>query len=243
MAAWKRKGGLEPFHERLVGRHGREGLRRASSPSASSSRSRASANTAFRRATPPASRCWSTSAAGSSATTPTPSSPRCSTAQPMGFYAPAQLVRDAREHGVAVRPVDVTVSDWDSTLEGDCARGRARAAPRAAAGAARPGRVNGPRRRGRPSASSPRAPRRRSPASKTWRGAPRLDAHALAVLAAADALQALTGHRHQAVWAVAGIDTRPTELLRATRTRRGRASRSPRRARARRCSPTTARWA
>ena len=35
----------------------------------------------------------------------------------MGFYAPAQLVRDAREHGVVVRPVDVTISVWDSTLE------------------------------------------------------------------------------------------------------------------------------
>jgi error-prone DNA polymerase len=37
--------------------------------------------------------------------------------QPMGFYAPAQLVRDARNHGVEVRPVDVNHSDWDSTLE------------------------------------------------------------------------------------------------------------------------------
>jgi error-prone DNA polymerase len=37
--------------------------------------------------------------------------------QPMGFYAPAQLVRDAKEHGVEVRPVDVTRSDWDCTLE------------------------------------------------------------------------------------------------------------------------------
>jgi error-prone DNA polymerase len=37
--------------------------------------------------------------------------------QPMGFYQPAQLVRDAREHGVEVRPVDVLHSDWDSTLE------------------------------------------------------------------------------------------------------------------------------
>ena len=37
--------------------------------------------------------------------------------QPMGFYAPAQLVRDAREHGVEIRPVDVNCSDWDSTLE------------------------------------------------------------------------------------------------------------------------------
>jgi error-prone DNA polymerase len=37
--------------------------------------------------------------------------------QPMGFYAPAQLVRDAKEHGVEVTPADVNASDWDSTLE------------------------------------------------------------------------------------------------------------------------------
>ena len=38
-------------------------------------------------------------------------------AQPMGFYAPAQIVRDAREHGVEVRPPDINHSHWDSTLE------------------------------------------------------------------------------------------------------------------------------
>jgi error-prone DNA polymerase len=37
--------------------------------------------------------------------------------QPMGFYAPAQIVRDAREHDIEVRPVDVNHSDWDCTLE------------------------------------------------------------------------------------------------------------------------------
>jgi error-prone DNA polymerase len=37
--------------------------------------------------------------------------------QPMGFYAAAQLVRDAQEHGVEVRPVDVNISHWDCTLE------------------------------------------------------------------------------------------------------------------------------
>jgi error-prone DNA polymerase len=37
--------------------------------------------------------------------------------QPMGFYQPAQLVRDARAHGVEIRPVDVNFSDWDCTLE------------------------------------------------------------------------------------------------------------------------------
>ena len=40
-------------------------------------------------------------------------------AQPMGFYAPAQIVRDAAEHGVAVLPVDVNFSGWDCSLEGD----------------------------------------------------------------------------------------------------------------------------
>ena len=39
--------------------------------------------------------------------------------QPMGFYAPAQIVRDAREHGVEVRPPDVNHSLWDCTLEAD----------------------------------------------------------------------------------------------------------------------------
>src|SRR5450432_1097244 len=37
--------------------------------------------------------------------------------QPLGFYAPAQLVRDAREHGVEVREVDLNFSDWDGALE------------------------------------------------------------------------------------------------------------------------------
>lgn len=39
--------------------------------------------------------------------------------QPMGFYAPAQLIRDAREHGVDIRPADVNNSDWDCMLEGE----------------------------------------------------------------------------------------------------------------------------
>jgi len=40
-------------------------------------------------------------------------------AQPMGFYAPAQIVRDVREHGIDVRPADINHSDWDATLEPD----------------------------------------------------------------------------------------------------------------------------
>jgi len=53
-------------------------------------------------------------------------------AQPMGFYAPAQIVRDAREHGIEVREVDINASDWNCTLEaGDPHPSRfARHAPR-----------------------------------------------------------------------------------------------------------------
>ncbi len=40
-------------------------------------------------------------------------------AQPMGFYAPAQIVRDAREHGIAIEEVDVNFSQWDAILEED----------------------------------------------------------------------------------------------------------------------------
>ena len=36
---------------------------------------------------------------------------------PMGFYAPAQIVSDARKHGVEARPVDINYSHWDNTLE------------------------------------------------------------------------------------------------------------------------------
>ena len=40
-------------------------------------------------------------------------------AQPMGFYAPAQIVRDAREHGVTVLPVSINASFWDNVMEPD----------------------------------------------------------------------------------------------------------------------------
>jgi error-prone DNA polymerase len=47
--------------------------------------------------------------------------------QPMGFYAPAQLVRDAQKHGVAVRPPDVNESRWDCTLQQEAQSGKGRA--------------------------------------------------------------------------------------------------------------------
>ena len=76
-------------------------------------------------------------------------------AQPMGFYAPATIVDDARRHGVDVRPVDVARSDWDCTLEPAEAPSPPAPGPAGAGGSA------GPVRPGPTSAASP--PRRSSP--------------------------------------------------------------------------------
>ncbi len=89
----------------------------ATSPSAASSRSRASANTAFRKATPRASPILVYVSAWIKCHYPDVFAAALLNSQPMGFYAPAQIVRDAQEHGVEVRPVDVNLSDWDCTLE------------------------------------------------------------------------------------------------------------------------------
>jgi error-prone DNA polymerase len=132
--------------------------------------------------------------------------------QPMGFYQPAQLVRDARSHGVEVRPVDVCVSACESTLE---APATAEGAPLHAV------RLGLDRIGGLSSGAAQRvvAARAQGPFTTPEDLARRalLNAHDLQVLAQADALCAITGHRHQAAWAVAGIDTRPTPMLRETR--------------------------
>jgi error-prone DNA polymerase len=116
--------------------------------------------------------------------------------QPMGFYAPAQLVQDARQHGVAVLPVDVQVSAWDASLE--------------SAAAARPAvRLGLNMVSGLPQEAGLRIEEARAIR-------PFADIHDLALraqlsrlelekLAGANALAALAGHRRQALWqAVAG---------------------------------------
>ena len=107
--------------------------------------------------------------------------------QPMGFYAPAQLVQDARRHGVEVRPPDVQVSEWDCTLEGAALRLGLRM-------------VSGlSEREGR-----------RIAAGKPYRSIHelKLNKRDLRCLAAAGALQALAGHRRLAHWAAAGAPRR-----------------------------------
>ncbi|MEO8311830.1 MAG: error-prone DNA polymerase, partial [Caldimonas sp.] len=219
MAAWKRRGGLSPFHKRLVGRMVEKGY------------TLEYAERIFKQIQGFGEYGFPEShAAGFALLAYVSSWIKCHhadaflcgllNAQPMGFYAPAQLVRDAREHGVEVRPVDVAVSAWESTLEGEAA------APAAGAGALgeglrQPLRLGLDRVKGLPKEAGDRIVAARAEArfasTEDLARRARLDAHALASLAGSGALQSLTGHRHQAAWAVAGIDTRPTEMLRATR--------------------------
>lgn len=118
-------------------------------------------------------------------------------AQPMGFYAPAQLVQDARRHGVEVRPVDVQHSDWDCTLEprrDDPAQPAVRLGLRLVHGL------------GEASARHIAAARQERPFADVDDLARRaaLDRAALQALARADALQGLVGHRRAQWWAVSG---------------------------------------
>jgi error-prone DNA polymerase len=119
--------------------------------------------------------------------------------QPMGFYAPAQLVGDARAHGVEVRPIDVAHSDWDNSLEGERVLrlglrqiGGFRAEWAGAIAAARP------------FASIEDLARRAH-----------LPARAMALLADADALGALAPDRRTAGWDVRRLPARQLDLFAA----------------------------
>jgi len=121
--------------------------------------------------------------------------------QPMGFYAPAQLVQDARRHGVEVRPVDICISGAQSGLELDGKKGGSRVCGPAL-------RIGLNQIKGLSQSAIGRilAARSRAPFADTgdlMRRA-RLAAGDVEALAAADALRALAGHRHKAFWEVAG---------------------------------------
>jgi error-prone DNA polymerase len=115
--------------------------------------------------------------------------------QPMGFYAPAQLVRDAREHGVEVRPVDVLRSHWDCSLE-DAASPALRLGLRM---------VSGLREEdGRAVVDAARAHGTFTSVEAIWR-ASGCSLHALRRLAAADAFAAMGVPRQQALWQVRAL--------------------------------------
>jgi error-prone DNA polymerase len=218
MAAWKRKGGLGPFHQRLVGRMVEKGY----APEY--------AERIFKQIQGFGEYGFPESHAASFALLvyvsawlkchhPDAFLAALLNAQPLGFYAPAQLVRDAREHGVTVLPVCVLASDRQTMLEA------AAPATEAAGPAGRTlhrVRLGLDRIAGFSDEAADRvlAARAQAPFSDAEDLARRalLDEHELRLLAEADALVRLSGHRHQAAWAAAGVDTRATALLERTRT-------------------------
>ncbi len=118
--------------------------------------------------------------------------------QPMGFYQPAQLVRDAREHGVEVRPADVLFCEWDCTLEAPSDR----SAPHAAL------RLGLRQVKGFKQADADRLVAARAAGARTIEDfvlRSGLSRHALELLAEADAFRSLGLNRRDALWAVKGM--------------------------------------
>ena len=122
--------------------------------------------------------------------------------QPMGFYAPAQLVRDAREHGVEVRPPDINVSDWDCTLEPAANRCALRLGLRQVTGFGKDEAKRLIEHRTEPY---------RDPAD-LWRRSGLSKRHILA-LARADAFASLGLSRRDVLWAVRGFSDARLPLL------------------------------
>ncbi|RPI16442.1 MAG: DNA polymerase III subunit alpha, partial [Lysobacterales bacterium] len=202
MAAWKRKGGLGHFEERLI-----RGMHERGYPEAF-------AKQIFRQILGFGEYGFPESHAASFALLvyvsawlkrhePAAFAAALVNSQPMGFYSPSQLVQDAQRHGVEVRPVDACASDWDCTLEtGRGDEPALRLGLRLVKGLSEDAghRLVAARRAG------------------AWTDVQDLALRAglgrreLGCLAAAGALEGLAGHRHRAAWNVAGVEA-PLPIL------------------------------
>ena len=197
MAAWKRKGGLEKFEDKLIAGMLERGY------------AREFADSIFRQIQGFAEYGFPESHAASFALLAYVSSwlkchePEAFLAallnsQPMGFYSPSQLVQDARRHGVRVLPVDVMASGWDASLEQPGAE-QARPAVRLGLNL-----VRGLSREAGWRIEEARAIRPYADVHDMALRA-RLERGELQALAAANALRALAGNRREALWqALAG---------------------------------------
>jgi error-prone DNA polymerase len=204
MAAWKRKGGLEPFEDKL-----RNGMRERGysdqfarqifrqirgfsdygfPESHSASFALLAYASAWLKHYHPAEFCCA-----------------LLNSQPMGFYAPAQLLQDAKRHGVEVRPIDVRYSEADCTLEYEPARDRNR--EHSARPALRLGLniVKGLSEEGISNLINARRQKDFANLNDLANrgGIQRAD---LQALAAADALHGLSGDRYRAQWQVSGVE-------------------------------------
>ena len=204
MAAWKRRGGLGPFEDKLI-----NGMRERGYDEGF-------ARQIFRQIEGFGEYGFPESHAASFALLVyvscwlkchTPAAFTCAllNSQPMGFYSASQLVQDVRRHGVEVRAVDINASDWDCSLE--CGEDNAavlRLGLRMVKGLSEDA--------GRRVV----AERENTPFEKVQSLLERaqLDRRELGVLATSGALRVLSGDRHKARWAVAGAE-RPMPLFRS----------------------------
>ncbi len=196
MAAWKRRGGLGHFEKRLI-----EGMRERGYDE-SFARSIFSQIQGFGEYGFPESHAASFallvySSAWLKCHEPAAFTCALLNSQPMGFYAPAQLVRDAREHGVEVRPLCVCNSEWDCTLER-----RADDAPALRLGLRM---VKGLSEEAAEGVVAARAASPFATVQDLGMRAP-LARRELEALADAGAMRELSGNRHLTFWEVAGSE-------------------------------------
>ena len=202
MAAWKRRGSLGPFEDRLIG-----GMRERGYPE-QFAQQMFNQIKGFGEYGFPESHAASFAllvyvSAWLKCHEPAVFTCALLNSQPMGFYAPSQLVQCAQRHGVEVRPADVNHSDWDSTLKAE-ADGKPvlRLGLRLVKGFSESAAEKLIKRRVERGFASTQDLAERT-------GLNRRD---LEALAAADALAGISHHRHRAHWAVSGVEA-PTELF------------------------------
>jgi error-prone DNA polymerase len=197
MAAWKRKGGLEPFERRLV-----EGMRK-------NGYEEAFARQIYQQILGFGEYGFPESHSASFALLVyisawlkryEPAAFTCAllNSQPMGFYSPSQLTQDLRRHNVPILPPNATMSRWECTLEGSALR----------LGLCL---VKGFSQAGGERLVAARREQAFGDAADLARRA-NLNAHDMQALAAAGALALLSGHRRHALWDVAGIERMPKLL-------------------------------
>ncbi|TWO71478.1 error-prone DNA polymerase [Caenimonas sedimenti] len=204
MAAWKRKGGLEQYYDKIVDGMTARGYEKAFAESIFEQikgfseygfpESHAASFAILVYAS-----CWI------KCHHPSEFLAAMLNSQPLGFYSPSQLVQDAKRHAVEVRAVDVMNSDVDCTLE-DLPH-----APAVRLGLRMIDKLK------KESAERIVQARRQAPFDDAGDLARRagLDQHEMKLLAAADALMSLSGHRRQQVWDAAALKAAPALLREA----------------------------
>ncbi|MGN6725902.1 MAG: error-prone DNA polymerase [Tepidisphaeraceae bacterium] len=222
MAAWKRSGGLEPFHDKFVNGMTANGY------------TAEFAERCFKQICGFGEYGFPESHAASFAKLvyvsawikryhPAAFMAALLNSQPMGFYAPPQLVRDAREHGVEVRPVDVNASEWDCTLE--CEQPLPPVDPNLPkhewgkhGPAVRLGLrlIKGMRHADADRIATARQHLRRFRSMEQLRHAAQLDSSAMRRLANADALRSMDLQRRHATWEAMGISDGGSPLFDGT---------------------------